>query len=72
MNKLNLKAAVWKEGSHYVSQCLNIDVASFGDSKKEALDNLYEAVKLYLEDNNKPKFVKVERPDVASFSLKYA
>lgn len=72
MRKINLKAAVWKEGKHYVSQCLNVDVASFGKTKKEALDNLQEAVELYLEDREKPKFTKVERPDVVSFKLQYA
>jgi predicted RNase H-like HicB family nuclease len=39
---------VWKEGKYYVAQCLNIDVSSFGDSRKEALSNLDEAISLYL------------------------
>ncbi len=47
MNKLDFKAAVWKEGHKYVSQCLNIEVASFGATKKEALINLQEAVQLF-------------------------
>ena len=34
MKRVNLKAAVWKEGKQYVSQCLNVDVASFGATKK--------------------------------------
>lgn len=72
MRKVDLKAAVWKEGKHYVSQCLNIDVASFGKTKKEALKNLQEAVELYFEDIEKPKFTKVEKPDVVSFKLQYA
>ncbi len=35
MEKVNLKAAVWKEGKQYVSQYLNVDVASFGTTKKK-------------------------------------
>lgn len=72
MHKVNLKAAVWKEGNQYVSQCLNVEVASFGATRKEALVNLQEAVQLYFEDVKSPKFSQVERPDVVSFKLQYA
>src|ERR1700683_3671209 len=40
---------VWREGKWYVSQCLEIDVASQGESEDEALDNLKEALELYFE-----------------------
>ena len=46
MNKINLKSVVWNEGKHYVAQCLNVDVSSFGKSRREALINLNEAVAL--------------------------
>ena len=36
----NLQSIVWKEGKYYVAQCLNIDISSFGKTKKEALKNL--------------------------------
>ncbi len=47
MARITLKNIVWKEGKYYVSQCLNVDVSSFGDTKKEALANLDEALELY-------------------------
>lgn len=72
MHKINFKAAIWKEEKYYVSQCLNIDVASFGKTKKQALSNLQEAVELYLENTSKPKLNKVERADLVSFKLDYA
>ena len=72
MRQLYLKATVWKEGKYYVSQCLNVDVASFGATKKEALKNLEEALELYLEDTRIPKFTKIERPDIVSLKLQYA
>ena len=50
MRTINLKNVVWKEGKHYVAQCLNVDISSFGNSKKEALKNLDEALELYFED----------------------
>lgn len=72
MNKVNIKAAVWKEGKYFVSQCLNVEVASFGNTKKEALANLQEALSLYFEDAKKKTITKVERPDVVSFKMQYA
>jgi len=72
MRKINLKATIWKEGKYYVSQCLNVDVASFGTTKKEALVNLEEAIELYLENTNTPKLTKIERPDIVSFKMQYA
>ena len=42
-------ASVWKEGDWYVSQCLELDVASQGATEDEALSNLKEALELYFE-----------------------
>jgi len=36
-------------GKWYVSQCLEVDVASQGESEEEALESLKEALELYLE-----------------------
>ena len=72
MPKIALKNVVWKEGKHYVSQCLNVDVASFGKTKKAALSNLDEALELYFEEEKVPKFNKVENPEIVSFHLKHA
>ncbi len=72
MAGITLKNIVWKEGKYYVSQCLNVDVSSFGDTKKEAIANLNEAIELYFEDVKTPKVTKVERPEISTFSFKYA
>ena len=40
---------VWQEGKYFVSQCLNVNVSSFGESSDEAITNLKEAVELYFE-----------------------
>lgn len=72
MKKINFKNVVWKEGRHYVAQCLNIDVSSFGKNKKEALANLYEALALYFEDKKGSEFSEVENPEVFDLSLKNA
>lgn len=44
-----IKYVVYKEGKYFVSQCLNVDVSSFGKSIQEAIDNLNEALALYFE-----------------------
>ena len=41
---------VYREDEFFVSQCLNVDVSSFGDTREEAVTNLKEAVELYFED----------------------
>ncbi|HKD86450.1 MAG TPA: type II toxin-antitoxin system HicB family antitoxin [Terriglobales bacterium] len=45
-------ASVWREGDWYVSQCLEVDVASQGKTEDEALENLKEALELYFEPPN--------------------
>lgn len=42
-------ASVWREGNLYVAQCLEIDVASQGETEEEALENLREALELHFE-----------------------
>ena len=49
MRKFNLQNIVWKEGKYYVAQCLNVDISSFGKTKKDALENLKEALELYFD-----------------------
>ncbi len=50
MKKSILQNVVWKDGKYYVAECLNVDVASFGETKEDALKNLDEALSLYFED----------------------
>lgn len=47
--RLNLTANVWREDDIFIAQCLEFDVASQGYTIEEALDNLREAIQLYLE-----------------------
>ncbi|MEK7084746.1 MAG: hypothetical protein AAB932_05925 [Patescibacteria group bacterium] len=47
MHTIDLKSIVWKEGKYYVSQCLEVDISSFGKTKKESLEMLQEALELY-------------------------
>jgi predicted RNase H-like HicB family nuclease len=46
---MKLTAIIEAEGDGYVSLCPELDVASQGDSVKEARDNLREALELFFE-----------------------
>ncbi|MGA2688399.1 MAG: type II toxin-antitoxin system HicB family antitoxin [Candidatus Korobacteraceae bacterium] len=47
--KRPFSASVSREGDWYVSQCLEVDVASQGETEEEGLTNLKEALELYFE-----------------------
>ena len=47
--KREFNASVWQEGDWFVAQCLEVDVASQGESEEEALANLAEALELHFE-----------------------
>lgn len=47
--KRALTASVWREGEWFVAQCLEVDVASQGESEEESLMNLREALELHFE-----------------------
>lgn len=56
-------ATVWREGNWFVSQCLEVDVASQGETEEEALANLREALELHFEQpraTRPPKLRTVE------------
>ena len=45
--KKDLSVVVSQEGKWFVAQCLEIDVASQGETEKEAIDNLRDALLLH-------------------------
>ena len=45
-------AVIHKEGIWYVFWCPELDVASQGETIEKTIDNLKEAVELYLEDED--------------------
>jgi predicted RNase H-like HicB family nuclease len=51
----SFKYVIYREGKYYVSQCLNIDIASCGNTIEEALNNLKDAVELYFRNEPKKK-----------------
>lgn len=39
----------WQEDGAYIARCLDMDLASEGDTQEEAVANLQEALELYFE-----------------------
>jgi predicted RNase H-like HicB family nuclease len=72
MSTLNLQSVVYHEGQHFVAQCLNVEVSSFGDTEAEALANLQEALELYFEDAPTSDVVPVEDAEVRTLTLQGA
>jgi len=45
--KRNFTASVSQEGSWFIAQCIEVDVASQGESEEAALNNLRDALELH-------------------------
>ena len=52
---MRLTAAITHEPPWYVARCLEVEVASQGETVEEALENLREALELYFEDAPLPE-----------------
>lgn len=62
-----------QEGRWYVARAVELGVVSQGRSIPEALDNLKEAVELYLEDNPQAKKLASKKaPLVTTLELQHA
>lgn len=72
MKNIQYSTVVWQEGKHFVAQCLNLDISSFGESKEEALSNLHEALSLYFEDGDFQSYADVSNPEIHNISLSHA
>ena len=64
---MRLTAAITHEAQWYVARCLEVEVASQGETVEEALVNLREALELYFEDAPVPE--AVEPPIIASVEV---
>ena len=49
---MQFSTVITKENRFYVALCPELNIASQGESVEEALENLKEAISLFLEDEN--------------------
>ncbi len=47
--KRTFTISLWQEDPWFIAQCLDIDIASQGETPDRALANLQEAIELHLE-----------------------
>ncbi len=66
MTKMRFTVSIWEEEGIYVSRCQELEVASCGDSPQEALDNIQEAIELYLENARVLGIIKDLEPALTS------
>lgn len=62
--KTTFTATLVREGDWIVAQCLEVDVASQGETEAEALENLREALELHFEPPHAEVLPQVERIQV--------
>lgn len=64
-------ALVWKEDGWYVARGVEIELASQGKTKQEAIDSLKEALDLLLEDEGgqRIKIPAIQKLELMSFDL---
>ena len=67
-----IKYIIYKEGKYYVSQCLNVEIASFGKTIDEAASNLKEALDLYFEDEPaRRNYRKIDDTLIGELNLRF-
>ncbi|MCK4269111.1 MAG: type II toxin-antitoxin system HicB family antitoxin [Methanogenium sp.] len=50
MAKMRVTISIWEEEGVYGAGCRELEVASCWDSPQEAMDNIHDAIELYLEN----------------------
>jgi len=57
-----IKAEIYFDGECYCARCLSIDVFTQGKTLDEAMENLREAVRLHLEEDELKEYTLSEKP----------
>jgi len=65
--EIQFTAAITHEGDWYVARCLQVEVASQGESIEQALANLRKALELYFEDEPLP--ANIQAPIIAPVDI---
>lgn len=65
MKMQTFTASISQEDGLYIAQCLEVDVASQGNSENEAIENLKEALTLYFEPPHPTVVPKLRRFEVS-------
>lgn len=69
MKKYTYNALIYREWDTFVAQCVEYDIASFGDTHEHALEMLKEAISLAHDDITP---IEIQSPTITQFDLSYA
>lgn len=64
-----LNIVVWKEGRLYVSKFIELELASQGKTVQGAINNLKEALSLYLDDKDGDKITVPQINQVSTHTI---
>ena len=64
-----IEVVFYRDGKAWVAQALNVDVSSFGDTRKEARAAIKEALELYFEDAPQAEVIQVADVELESVSV---
>lgn len=62
--KRTFGAYLWKEDDLYLARCVEVNVASYGETEDEALSMLKEALELYLSSPSVGELPTLKRVEV--------
>lgn len=72
-HKSELTILIWQENNLFVARAVEIEIASQGYTKEEAINNLKEAIELYFEDSSKNITIPtISNVSVEKVPFKYA
>lgn len=60
----HFSVSIWQENDWYIAQCLDVDIASQGKTRNEAIENLKEAIQLHFTPP-----VATLTPDITSIEV---
>ena len=70
--KSGLHALIWKENKWHIAKCVEVEVASQGKTRLEAISNLEEALELFFQDEKVSLPKGLENLEIFPLKMVYA
>ena len=65
----NIEVVIYSDGKSWLAHALNVEVATFGETREEARASIIEALELYFEDAPDAEVISVTDVGVETVSL---
>ncbi|MBE7178568.1 MAG: hypothetical protein INR69_19355 [Mucilaginibacter polytrichastri] len=70
--KPTFQTVVWKENGRYIARCLNVNLVSYGNNKREALESLESVLRKYFQHKNWEEVPEVEQAEIFAFDIEWS